>query len=105
MVHLVDVLRSILMLPEHINIPAAWFGAELASKSDIWHYKLQDEEIGELITAANKFCASGEELGKINPQNFVLNKFAVRLSELQEELRAGIGFKLISGLPVGQLTP
>ena len=105
MIHLVDVLRSILMLPEHINIPAAWFGADLANKSDIWHYKLQDEEIGELITAANKFCASGEELGKINPQNFVLDKFAVRLSELQEELKTGIGFKLISGLPVGQLTP
>ena len=88
------------MLPGHINIPAAWFGADLKNKSDIWHYKLQDKEIGELITAAKRFCASGEELGKINPQNFVLDKFAVRLAELQEELRTGIGFKLISGLPV-----
>ena len=65
MVHLVDVLRSILMLPEHINIPAAWFGADLANKSDIWHYKLQDEEIGELIIAAKKFVHLEKNWGKL----------------------------------------
>ena len=52
------------MLPDQIDIPAAWFGADLVGKSEIWNYKLQDEEIDEIIAAANKFCASGEELGK-----------------------------------------
>ena len=93
------------MLPGHIDIPAAWFGSELAKQPDIWHYTLQDEEIHELISAANKFCASGEELGKINKQNFVLNKFAHRLSAIQEELKTGIGFTLLSGLPVEELSP
>ena len=93
------------MLPNQIDIPAAWYGADLSSKSDAWHYTLQDEEINELITAANKFCASGKKLGKISPKSFVIDKFAVRLSELQEELRTGIGFQLISGLPVEELTP
>ena len=96
---------SIVMLPSPINIPAAWFGGELANQPDIWRYTLQDEEIYELISAASKFCASGEELGKINQQNFVLNKFALRLLALQEELKTGIGFKLISGLPVEELAP
>ncbi len=93
------------MLPDQIEIPAAWFGADLVNKPDIWHYTLDDAEISDLITAANKFRASGEELGKITPQNFVLEKFAHRLFELQEQLRAGIGFKLISGLPVNQMSP
>ncbi len=93
------------MLPSHIDIPAAWFGAELAKKSDVWHYTLQSEEIKELISAANKFCATGAELGKISPKNFVLNKFAPRLLALQEELKTGIGFTLISGLPVEDLAP
>ena len=93
------------MLPDHIEIPAAWFGADLVNQSDIWHYTLQDEEIDELINAANKFCASGEELGKIAPENFVLEKFSFKLLELQEELRSGIGFRLISGLPVDELSP
>ena len=93
------------MLPSHIDIPAAWFGAELAKKSDVWHYTLQSEEIDELISAANKFCRTGVELGKISPKNFVLNKFAPRLLALQEELKTGIGFTLISGLPVEELAP
>ena len=81
------------MLPSPIKIPAAWFGGELAKKPDIWHYTLKDEEIHELISAARKFCASGEELGKINQQNFVLNKFALRLSALQEELKRKLNIK------------
>ena len=93
------------MLPDQIEIPAAWFGEDLVSKPNIWHYTLQDAEIDELITAANKFCALGEELGKITPKNFVLEKFSHKLFELQKELRTGIGFKLISGLPVNELTP
>ena len=93
------------MLPDHIEIPAAWFGEDLAKKSDIWHYTLQDAEIDELITAANKFCNSGEELGKITPKNFILENLSLKLFELQEELKAGIGFKLISGLPVDELSP
>ena len=96
---------AIVMLPSPINIPAAWFGGELAKQPDLWRYTLQDDEIQELISAASKFCASGEELGKINQKNFVLNKFALRLSALQEELKTGIGFTLISGLPVEELTP
>jgi len=93
------------VLPDHIKIPAAWFGEDLAQKPDIWHYTLKHEEIEELITAADKFCASGEELGKITPKNFVLEKFSLKLSELQKELGNGIGFKLISGLPVEELSP
>ena len=73
------------MLPGHIDIPAAWFGEDLVSKPNIWHYTLQDAEIDELITAANKFCASGEELGKITPKNFVLGIFSFKLFELQKE--------------------
>ena len=93
------------MLPGHIDIPAAWFGEDLVGKPNIWHYTLQDAEIDELITAANKFRASGEELGKITPKNFVLEKFSHKLFKLQKELRTGIGFKLISGLPVNELSP
>ena len=73
---------SIVVLPSPINIPAAWFGGELAKQPDIWHYTLQDEEIHELISAASKFCASGEELWRINQQNFVFNNFELACNTL-----------------------
>ena len=74
------------MLPDHIEIPAAWFGGDLAKKSDIWHYTLQDAEVDELISAANKFCTSGEELGKITPKNFILRNFSLKLLNFRKSL-------------------
>ena len=53
------------MLPDQIEIPAAWFGEDLASKPNIWHYTLQDAEIDELITAANKFLPQEKNLGRL----------------------------------------
>ena len=92
-------------LPDHIDIAAAWYGKDLADKPKLWQHQLKDNEISELIKAAKKFQSSGEELGDISPKNFVLGEFADSLTELQKELRSGIGFKLISGLPVGELSP
>ena len=57
--------RSNVMLPDHIEIPAAWFGGDLAKKSDIWHYTLQNAEVDELISAQINFASQEKSLGRL----------------------------------------
>ena len=89
-------------IPTKIDIPAAWFGDELKKNPKLWSYELSSEEIIELENAALDFIKSGEPIGRISEKSFVLPRFGPVLSKLQNELREGIGFKLIRGLPVDQ---
>ena len=89
-------------IPKMIDISAAWYGDELRNKSELWSYQLSCEEISELEDAASNFIKSDELLGKISKKSFHLPKLGVFLAKLQKELREGLGFKLIRGLPVDQ---
>ena len=92
-------------IPKHIDIPAAWYGDELQNNPELWSYQLSSEEIGELENAALDFNGSGEPIGTITKKSFFLPKFGPFLSELKNELREGLGFKLIRGLPVERYDP
>ena len=89
-------------IPTRIDVSAAWYGADLRNKSELWSYHLSSEEISELENAASNFIKSDEPLGKISKKSFHLPKLGSFMEKLQNELREGLGFKLIRGLPVDQ---
>ena len=89
-------------IPTKIDIPAAWFGDQLKKNPKLWSYELRSEEIIELENAALDFIKSGELIGRISKKSFFLPRFGPVLAKLQNELREGLGFKLIRGLPVDQ---
>ncbi len=91
-------------VPERIDIPAAWLGSELARTPDVWHSRLTAADIGELQDAAKSFLNSGENVGELTKDKFVLPTLEPRLSELKQTLTKGRGFGLISGLPVEQFS-
>ena len=86
-------------IPKTIDIPAAWYGEDMAANPHLWIYDLSPKDIDELSTAAGKFISSGKPLGNITPADFKLPSFSEFLASMQDELRNGIGFKLIRGLP------
>ena len=90
---------------EKVNTPAAWYGAELQRQPETWTYVLNDAEIGELFDASRKFKDSGIPIGKISPESFRLSKLSPFLDALADTLKHGMGFQLISGLPIDDCTP
>ncbi|MEK9718834.1 MAG: TauD/TfdA family dioxygenase, partial [Candidatus Puniceispirillum sp.] len=86
--------------PSHIDITAAWYGADLATRPELWVYDLSVADIAALEAAAHSFRQTGMPLGTINKKTFPLDGFAVFLAKMQSDLRDGIGFRLLRGLPV-----
>jgi hypothetical protein len=88
--------------------PAAWRGAELASRTD-WIEPLEAADIAELEAAMRAFLGRGGEvaarLGAITAQDFPLPRLAPRLAALRTELLQGRGFALLRRLPVERYTP
>ena len=66
---------------------------------DLWTYQLTRADVQELENAASEFLRSGKPLGQISSKDFVLNRLTKTLEDTQKQLRDGIGFRLISGLP------
>ncbi len=90
-------------LPERIDRPSAWIGAELAGAPEQWQHRLTADEIDELEAAAHKFMASGRSLSELRAGDFSLPEFNRYLLGLRERLTQGLGFEVISGLPVDRL--
>ena len=78
----------------------SWLGSELQDRQDLWKTFLSLELIDDLEQAANNFLSLGIDISKINPDNFPLRIFNKHLSELSIKLLDGIGFEVITGLPV-----
>jgi hypothetical protein len=92
-------------IPTQIDIPAAWSGDQLKKNPKLWSYELNSEQIIELENATLNFIKSGELIGRISEKSFLLPRFGPVLSKLQNELRNGLGFKLIRGLLVDPPLP
>ena len=78
----------------------SWLGSELQDRQDLWKTHLSLELIDDLEQAANNFLSLGIDISEINPDNFPLRIFNKHLSELSIKLLDGIGFEVITGLPV-----
>ena len=91
-------------LPGTITSPVAWTGRDMMVTPERWTYRLSDAEVAEIENAATAFIDSGRPLGLITRDLFPLPKFGVWLENLRENLIRGIGFQLITGLPVENYT-
>tara|TARA_B110000196_G_scaffold102838_1_gene89403 strand:- start:6611 stop:7645 length:1035 start_codon:yes stop_codon:yes gene_type:complete len=78
----------------------SWLGSDLQDRQDLWKTYLSLELIDDLEQAANNFLSLGIDVSEINPDNFPLRIFNKHLSELSIKLLDGIGFEVITGLPV-----
>lgn len=78
----------------------SWLGSELQDRQDLWKTYLSLELIDDLEQAANNFLSLGIDISEISPDNFPLQIFNKHLSELSIKLLDGIGFEVITGLPV-----
>ena len=78
----------------------SWLGSDLQDRQDLWKTYLSLELIDDLEQAANNFLSLGIDVSEISPENFPLRVFNKHLSELSIKLLDGIGFEVITGLPV-----
>ena len=78
----------------------SWLGSDLQDRQDLWKTYLSLELIDDLEQAANNFLSLGIDVSEISPENFPLRIFNKHLSELSKKLLDGIGFEVITGLPV-----
>lgn len=86
--------------PAHIDRPAAWIGADMATHPDRWQRAWSAREVAEIEAAAEAFLHSGKEIGQITAADFPLPTVTEVLADLREQLKDGIGFALLTGLPV-----
>lgn len=91
-------------LPPEQTGPAAWYGPEMARRTD-WQMPLSPPEIAE-IEAATKALASREaDIAAVGPRDFPLPTLGTRLrARVQDEVLNGRGFLLLRGLPVERWT-
>ena len=89
-----------LTLPEKIEGPAAWTGAYMQGREDVWLYHLSTEEIADIEAAARNYLSLGRDIGEITKKEFPLTVFASHLETLQDTLLHGHGFEVLRGLPV-----
>ena len=87
-------------LPETLTGPAAWIGADLQDRPDLWLYHLTEADIAELEAAAEHYLWLGRDIGEINKDAFPLDAFGAHLEALGDCLLNGIGFEVLRGLPV-----
>lgn len=91
-----------LTLPEKIEGPAAWIGADMQSKQDVWLYHLSPTEIADIEDAARHYLSLGRDIGEIRKEDFPLQVFDTHLVALKQTLINGHGFEVLRGLPVEQ---
>ncbi len=87
-------------LPERLDGPAAWIGAEMATAPERWLVTLTQEDIADLEQAAAHFLSLDRDVGEITAEDFPLRHFHTHLAGLRETLLHGVGVEVIRGLAV-----
>lgn len=86
-------------LPPHQQTAAAWYGPDMAARTE-WIEHLHADELAELDGASARLAASGADLSQLYPAGTWLPLLAPRLGRIQAEVLDGRGFVLLRGLPV-----
>lgn len=76
----------------------------MAAAPERWTWHLSAAEIAELTTATARWAPGTDDLPLIGPADVPLPLLADRISELRIRLISGLGFELIRGLPVDDLS-
>ena len=90
-------------LPPEIRDVSAWYGPELARRTD-WIECLSAAEIAEVESPAKELEKSSVDLTTIAPDDAPLPTLGPRLGRLLQAVLGGRGFVLIRGLPVERWT-
>jgi len=91
-------------LPPEQTSAAAWYGPEMAKRSD-WLMPLSAAEIGEIEAATKSLVAREADIAAITAKDFPLPTFAPKLTaRVEDEVMNGRGFILLRGLPVERWT-
>jgi len=83
--------------------PSAWYGPEMATRSDEWMYELGEEDLKEIKGAIKAVVDSDTPLLDVNKETFPLQGLGSVLQGIQDDVVNGRGFALIRGLPVEDL--
>jgi len=92
------------ILPPEQHLASAWYGPDMAGRTDEWIIGLSATDVAELEAAAAPLLASGQNIALLRAQDFPLPVVGPRLLALRRELVAGRGFALMRGLPVARYT-
>ncbi len=84
--------------------PSAWYGAEMATRSDEWMYELGADDLNELQGAINSVGDADTPILNVNKEAFPLAGLGTVMHRIQDDVVSGRGFTLIRGLPVEELT-
>jgi hypothetical protein len=81
--------------------PAAWYAEDVAaSQAGVFHW--EPHELAEIEAATLAYEKSGKPMIEIGRDNFLLPKTEPTLARIKDELKDGVGFALIHGLPIQQ---
>jgi len=82
-----------------LAIPAAWTGAEIRARGE-FRQRLTDAEIAEIETALGRAKASGKPTIELTADDLPLPRLSRRIAAWRDELRDGLGFVVVTGVPV-----
>jgi len=88
-------------LPTRIAGASAWYGPQMAARSD-WIEALSPRELDELAAASAPWLGEHADLSDLTRDRFALPTLGLRLARVLHELLEGRGFVLLRGLPLAQ---
>ena len=93
-------------MSEHPAMPAgpiggsfAWSVADVMDRDD-WICRLEAADVAEIDAAVQATRARGLAIQQIGRDDFTLGRLTTRLGALRAQIRSGLGFGYIKGLPV-----
>jgi len=91
-------------LPPEQTGAAAWYGPEMAKRTD-WQMPLSSAEVGEVESATRALVARDADIAAISAGEFPLPTLGAKLkARVEGEVLNGRGFLLLRGLPVERWT-
>jgi hypothetical protein len=93
-----------LEMPGEIAGPSAWYGPQIAERSD-WVHAVGEEGVAEVESAVRTLGESDLDPVGLSREDFPLPTLGPRLGRILAEVLDGRGFALLRGLPVGEWGP
>ena len=84
--------------------PAAWFGPDMAARTD-WRVELDDRQRAEVRDAARCAIDRGLEVASVTSAQFPLPRLGPVLARVRGEVLGGRGFALLRGLSLDGASP
>lgn len=86
-----------------VEVPAAWRGAEMPPLEQM-AYQLSGREVAELQSAVMTASGKQRETRDLTEQDFPLPLLSRQFPRWRRELKDGVGFQVVRGVPVEQWT-